>query len=125
GVLNAQTRRFTYCNAGHPPALLLRAGQITELSGDNMVLGISPDEDYKQFMTDLQKDDLLLLYTDGVTDAINFDGERFGRQRLSEVFKAGGPTAEAVAQNVLWELRKFVGLVKRPDDITLIVVRVV
>ncbi|MDB5331089.1 MAG: hypothetical protein JWP03_2240, partial [Phycisphaerales bacterium] len=67
----------------------------------------------------------LLLYTDGVTDAINFDGERFGRQRLSEVFKAGGPTAEAVAQNVLWELRKFVGLVKRPDDITLIVVRVV
>jgi phosphoserine phosphatase RsbU/P len=125
GVLNAQTRRFTYCNAGHPPALLLRAGQITELSGDNMVLGISPDEDYKQFMTDLQKDDLLLLYTDGVTDAVNFNSERFGRQRLMEIFKRGGPTADAVAQNVLWEMRKFVGLAKRPDDITLIVVRVV
>jgi sigma-B regulation protein RsbU (phosphoserine phosphatase) len=125
GVLNAQTRRFTYCSAGHPPALLLRAGQVTELSGDNMVLGISPDEDYKQFVTDLQKNDVLVLYTDGVTDSINFDGERFGRQRLMEVVSRGGATAEAVAQNVLWELRKFVGLANRPDDITLIVVRMV
>ena len=91
GVLNANTRRFTYCNAGHPAPLLLRAGKVTELSAsDNMVLGISVDEVYKQFFVDLQQGDMLLLYTDGVTDAANFASERFGRQRLIEAFSAGG-----------------------------------
>src|SRR3954469_4196969 len=43
GVLDANNRRLTYCNAGHPPGLLLRDGQIIELSSDNMVLGVNPD----------------------------------------------------------------------------------
>jgi serine phosphatase RsbU (regulator of sigma subunit) len=125
GVLNAVTRRFTYCNAGHPPAMLLRDGKVTELAAsDNMVLGVSAEEEYKQFLVDLKKGDSLLLYTDGVTDAANFAGERFGRKRLIEAFSAGGPTAEAVAQHVLWELRKFAGMAPRIDDITMIVARV-
>ena len=125
GVLDARSKRLTYCNAGHPPAIVLRKGKIIELTSDNMVLGVNPDEQYKQTLIDLQKGDLLLLYTDGVTDAINFAGERFGRQRIAEAFQKGGPTADAVAQNILWEVRKFVGLVRRPDDITMMVVKVV
>jgi len=125
GVLNASTRRFTYCNAGHPPAMLLRDGKVTELAAsDNMVLGVSADEEFKQFLVDLKKGDMLLLYTDGVTDAANFAGERFGRRRLIEAFSAGGPTAESVAQQVLWDLRKFAGMAPRSDDITMIVARV-
>jgi serine phosphatase RsbU (regulator of sigma subunit) len=126
GVLNAATKRFTYCNAGHPAPLLLRGGQVTELSAsDNMVLGVSATEEYKQFFVDLNEGDLLLLYTDGVTDGANFAKQRFGRERLTEAFAKGGATAEVVAQNVLWELRKFVGLAPRIDDITMMVVRVV
>ena len=124
GVLDARSKRLTYCNAGHPPAIVLRKGKIIELASDNMVLGVNPDEQYKQTLIDLQKGDLLLLYTDGVTDAINFAGERFGRQRIIEAFQKGGPTADAVAQNVLWEVRKFVGLVRRPDDITMMVAKI-
>lgn len=123
GVLDATSRRLTYCNAGHPPALLLRKGQIIELSSDNMVLGVNPNEDYKQSFIDLQKDDLLLLYTDGVTDAVNFAGERFGRQRIADTLRKGGASADAVAQSILWEVRKFAGLVKRPDDITMMVAK--
>lgn len=123
GVLDATSRRLTYCNAGHPPALLLRKGQIIELSSDNMVLGVNPNEDYKQSFIDLQKDDLLLLYTDGVTDAVNFAGERFGRQRIADTLRKGGASADAVAQSILWEIRKFAGLVKRPDDITMMVAK--
>ena len=119
GVLDAKSRRFTYCNAGHPAALLLRDGQVAELSSsDNMVLGISEDEEYIQFFVDLQANDLLLLYTDGVTDAANFAGERYGRPRLMQALAAGGDTAESVAQNVLWDLRKFAGMAARTDDIT-------
>jgi serine phosphatase RsbU (regulator of sigma subunit) len=124
GVLDAPNRRFTYCNAGHPPGLLLRNGQVIELQSENMVLGIDPSEQYKQSVLELQSGDLLLLYTDGVLDGMNFNLETFGRQRLAEVFKRGGESADAVAQNILWELRKFVGISKRTDDITMIVVRV-
>ena len=75
GVLDAKSRRFTYCNAGHPAPLLLRDGKVTELAAsDNMVLGVACDEEYKQYLVDLKKGDLLLLYTDGVTDAANFEG---------------------------------------------------
>jgi serine phosphatase RsbU (regulator of sigma subunit) len=126
GVLDANTRRLTYCNAGHAAALVLRNGIVIELSaGINMVLGIDVAEEYKQFFFDLQAGDQLLIYTDGVTDAENFAGERYGRARLTEAFATGGASAESVAQNLLWDIRKFSGMAPRTDDITMLVVRVV
>ena len=124
GVLDTKIRRLTYCNAGHPPGLLLRDGKLIELSSDNMVLGVDPAERYVQSVIDLKSNDLLLLYTDGLPDAMNFQQQSYGRQRLVETFMQGGETAEAVAQNILWDLRKFVGLTKRTDDVTMIVVKV-
>jgi sigma-B regulation protein RsbU (phosphoserine phosphatase) len=123
GVLDTQTRRFTYCNAGHPPALLLRNGEIIEMSVTNMVLGVDPQESYTQSVIELQPEDTLLMYTDGLTDAMNFNNEQFGRQRILDAFAKGGPTAEAVAQNILWDMRRFVGLARRTDDVTMIVAK--
>ena len=124
GVLDSRNMRFTYCNAGHNPALVLREGKVIELAGDNTVLGVNPDEQYKQSLIDLKKGDLLLLYTDGLSDAMNFNQERFGRERVIEAFQKGGETADLVAQNMLWELRKFVGMAKPTDDVTMIVARI-
>ncbi len=127
GVLDVSTRRFTYCNAGHPPGLLLRDGKILELAGDNMILGFDPDEPYKQTVIDLRRKDLLLLYTDGLPDAMNFQGESYGRQRLINALMTAanaGSTAQAVADHLLWDMRKFAGLSKRTDDVTMIVVKV-
>jgi sigma-B regulation protein RsbU (phosphoserine phosphatase) len=124
GVLDARNRRLTYCNAGHPPALLLRHGKITELAGENMVLGVDPQEPYTQSMIDLKRGDALLLYTDGVSEAMNFQQQIFGHQRVIETFTKGGATAEIIAQNMLWELRKFVGLAPRSDDVTMMVARI-
>jgi sigma-B regulation protein RsbU (phosphoserine phosphatase) len=124
GVLDAPNKRFTYCNAGHPPGLLLRDGQVVELHSENLVLGIDPTEQYQQSVLELKQGDTLLLYSDGLLDGMNFAKETFGRHRLTEVFKRGGETAEAVAQGILWELRKFEGISKRTDDVTMIVVKV-
>lgn len=124
GVLDARTRRFTYCNAGHPPAMLLRNGEVQELRADNMVLGVDPDENYTQSFEELRSGDALLLYTDGLPDGRNFADEAFGRQRVIEALRQGGETAEEIAQNVLWAQRKFVGMAKRTDDVTMIVVKV-
>jgi sigma-B regulation protein RsbU (phosphoserine phosphatase) len=124
GVYDATNRRLTYCNAGHPPPMVLRDGKMIELRSDNLVLGVDPAEVYTQSIFDLKPGDLLLLYTDGLCDAMNFNQETFGRARLIEAFKKGGETAEAVAHNILWEMRRFAGLTKRTDDITMIVAKV-
>ncbi len=125
GVLDRHNLRLTYCNAGHPPPLLLRDGVVSELQGANMVLGIEAAEAYEQHVIELRPGDALLLYTDGLTDAMNFERDRWGRDRLIAAFAKGGATAEAVSQNVLWELRRFVGMSERNDDITAIVARIV
>lgn len=124
GVIDATNRRLTYCNAGHPPALLRRDGKITELRGENMVLGVNEDEVYQQHVVDLRKDDTLLLYTDGLTDGMNFNQEPFGKQRLLDAYLRSGDFAEGISNNVLWELRKHVGMAKRTDDVTMCVARV-
>ncbi len=124
GVFDARSRRLTYCSAGHPPAMLLRNGKVTELRSDNLVLGIDPDEQYTQSFVDLRKDDAFLIYTDGLTDGMNFTNQSFGRQRIADAFAKGGATAEVMSQSLLWELRKFVGMSKRTDDVTMIVGRV-
>lgn len=124
GVINIPGKRFTYCNAGHPPGLLLRGGEVMELPGGNMVLGVLPDEDYTQSLMELESGDVLLLYTDGVADAMNFSNETFGRQRIVEALRRGGKSAEEIASNVLWEIRRFSGLRQPNDDVTLIVARI-
>ena len=124
GVLDVPNKRLTYCNAGHPPGLLLRGGKVTELNVNNMVLGVTCDEQYTQSTLDLKHGDTLLFYTDGLADAMNFNKERFGRERIIEAFKQGGATADIIAQNILWNARRFVGLTERNDDITMLVARI-
>lgn len=125
GVLDVSTRRLTYCNAGHPPPLLLRDGRVSELASNNMVLGIDPAEPYEQVVFELRTGDILLMYTDGLTDAMNFQRQTWGKARLIEAFAKGGASAEAVSQTILWEMRRFAGLTERNDDVTMIVLKVV
>jgi len=124
GVLDGRNRRLTYCNAGHPPAMILREGKIIELTSDNMVLGVDADEKYVQSLVDLRAGDTVLLYTDGLMDAMNFKLERFGKQRIIEAFSQGGASAEVITQNILWSLRRHTGLAKPTDDVTMIVAKV-
>jgi serine phosphatase RsbU (regulator of sigma subunit) len=123
GVLDANNLRLTYCNAGHPPALILRNGEVVETQSTNLVLGVNPDEKYDQHILQLEPDDALLLYTDGVTDAQNFNRETFGRKRLIDAVCKGGATATAISNNILWDIRRFVGLAKPSDDITMVVTK--
>lgn len=124
GVFDLVNRRLTYCNAGHPPPLLLRDGAVSELDGGDLVLGVDPSENYRQNVLELRSGDIILAYTDGLTDAVNFQQQTWGKARLLETFARGGPSAEAVAQSILWEMRRYCGLTKRTDDVTMVVARV-
>ena len=104
--------------------LLADLGKIIELGSDNMVMGVDPNEVYTQSLVDMRSGDTLLLYTDGLMDAMNFENERFGRERIVEVFSQGGVSAEANIDSILWAMRKFTGLAKPTDDVTMIVAKV-
>ena len=132
GVYDARTRRLTFCDAGHPPGILLREGEITELPSENLILGVDPDAPYAQSFIDLRPGDALLLYTDGLIDAMNFADERFGYDRVIDALRRvpgltpgqSMPAAATIAQHLLWEVRRFAGLSDRNDDVTMVVARV-
>jgi sigma-B regulation protein RsbU (phosphoserine phosphatase) len=88
-----------------------------------MVLGVDPDEPYAQSFVELRHGDVLLLYTDGLTEAMNFENQMFGRQRIMEALATGGKNANEIAENIKWALQRFVGLRRQSDDISMIVAK--
>jgi len=127
--LSHDGRAMKHCNGGHEPLILLRRGEIMELDVGGLALGIDPDFRYEWADQALDSGDLLVLVTDGMTEALNYDGERYGRERLHASIKQHGAmtpdlTAELIAKQLFWDVRRFVGLAPRSDDITLVVVRV-
>ncbi len=134
GVVNPDTLRLTYCNAGHESPLLARPGRsgqwdVSELSVGGMVVGVDASQTYDRGIVDLRPGDTLLAYTDGLSDSMNFDGEKYGKARVRRALEESlrleaDPSAERVADHIVWENRRFVGLNRRTDDTTLVVVRV-
>ncbi len=125
GVLDYQARQLTYCNAGHEPPILMRNGKLRELTAGGMVIGVQPDNVYEKEVLKLQKGDILWIYTDGVPDAMNFQGDKFGKTRMREsLLKYTDLTAEQMCRQMLWETRRFVGLNRRSDDTTIVVIKV-
>jgi len=125
GVFDPQSMRLTYCNAGHEPPILLRRGTISYLDAGGMIVGIDAGQEYEKGICKLEADDLLLIYSDGLTDAFNFDQERFGRQRLVDGLRqCDGMSADQALNHLLWVKRCFTGLYRNTDDTTIMVIRV-
>ncbi|MBM4108907.1 MAG: GAF domain-containing protein [Phycisphaerae bacterium] len=134
GVIDPAGRRLTYCSAGHEPTMLLRregrgGWRATDLSVGGMVVGVDERQAYARATVELRSGDVLVAYTDGLTDARNFQGAKFGRETLramvlEAVGHEPGISAGGLVERVMWELRQFSGLAERVDDQTLVVVRV-
>lgn len=125
GVLDPHRLRMTYCNAGHNPPMILRNNEILYLTTGGMVVGIDPHQTYQKGIVDLQPGDVILLHTDGLADAMNFAGERFGKQRVEQALRdTVHMDARSAANHILWQMRRFTGLNKASDDTTLVVIRV-
>jgi len=126
--LDPPGRRLTYAVAGHPPPILLRDGEARPLEEHGMLLGIDEGASWSDQTIDLQTGDVLLIYTDGLTEAMNFNDEAFGRRRVVEAARAAidqGRSADGLARHVVWAMRCFAGLQQRLDDLTLLALCVV
>src|SRR5271170_37317 len=123
--LDPATGVLSYLCAGHNPPILKREdGKIERLKSENMPLGIELKERYKTGVTRLEPHDLLVIYTDGVTEARNEDQEDFGEERLLMQLQAAGAERSALTlSNIMQNLDEFVGAAPQHDDITCMVVR--
>ncbi|KLK88883.1 stage II sporulation protein E [Methanoculleus sediminis] len=127
-VADPANKTITYVNAGHNPPLLFRAGggRPTGLKGTGIILGVMPEAEYGEETIHLASGDLVLFYTDGVTEAINPGEEQFGEARLIETV-AGSldrPPAEIV-ERIRDAVMAFSGDEPQFDDLTLMILRVV
>jgi len=127
GVLDWPRRRLTYSNAGHNPPILLRAGgrvELLEVGGP--LLGAFPDAAYCEAFIDLEPGDVLVCYTDGITEACSPEGEMFGLERLTALVQARPPDepARVLCERILEAVRGHSHEVHAADDLTAVVARV-
>jgi serine phosphatase RsbU (regulator of sigma subunit) len=124
-VFNASTGELAYANAGHNPPILMRAnGEAEMLDGGGTVLGILPIAPYSEMHATLNPGDMLVLYSDGVTEATNPSYEEFDEERFIAVLKTHRtePAAQIV-QSVIQAVTEFAAGAPQADDITLVVAK--
>jgi serine phosphatase RsbU (regulator of sigma subunit) len=127
-TFDAASRELKYANAGHPPALLLRAKEpgCTRLQADGVLLGIRPQVHFAETRIGMDTGDIVVLYTDGVTETQNAEGELFGTDRLGDCVTAHrAEDPEAMVGQVIAALDRFAGAVPRDDDLTIVVMKLV
>ncbi|HEV2498191.1 MAG TPA: SpoIIE family protein phosphatase [Terriglobia bacterium] len=120
-IYEAETRRLSYTNAGHPAPFLFRGNRLKRLDTGGTVLGLFPAALYQQEELQLEPGDLLLAFTDGLIEPENPYGEEFGDQRLAEVVReASDLPPERLAETVYREIGNWSGGAEPSDDMTLL-----
>lgn len=123
-VLDTTDGRLTYANAGHNVPLLRRAdGTMEEVMSRGMVLGIMDDMTYDEDEIVLAPGDMLLLYTDGITEAMDPAADLFGKARLKEAIPAGPASAQEVVDAIIAAVKAYGGDTPQADDLTVVAVK--
>src|SRR6266536_4621055 len=123
--LDPESGALSFLNAGHnPPLIIHAAGTVEQLASGGLPLGIKRDADYREGRTQLQYGDVLVIYSDGVTEANSPTGEEFGPTRLYEVVSRNvDASAAGIRDRIESALTKFAQGTKAADDITLVIVK--
>jgi sigma-B regulation protein RsbU (phosphoserine phosphatase) len=126
GVVDLEKRVFTYSNAGHNPPLRIRADRGTsQLSKGGLILGAFPNAEYVESRLQLVPGDVLVFYTDGVTEAMNAEGQEFGVEGLDACVRRNlSLPARSICDAVRAEVRGHTAGDELEDDLTLVVVKV-
>jgi phosphoserine phosphatase RsbU/P len=123
--LDPATGKLFFINAGHNPPLMGRAdGRVEQLASGGFPLGIIPTAEYEIGETDLQPNDALVIYSDGVSEASNLKGEEFGMERLTSVIRENlKRSASGLRDKIESSLSTFTQSTPAGDDITLVIVK--
>ena len=129
-ILDHERNGITLARGGHDAPLLYKqqSQSVTPIKSPGMVVGIDSGNVFDRITSDfavpLERDDCLILYTDGVTEALNAEGDEFGLERTTESVRASASDgAQAIVRRVIDDVRNFAGSQPQNDDITLIAIR--
>ena len=125
-VINNEEKKMTYVNAGHNHPLLIRDGEIRKLNKGGMILGVMETTiPYESETIKLQKDDVIVLFTDGISEAMNKESEEFSDKRLEEnSVKLSSFSANEILDGIKNEVTDFTKGAAQSDDITMVIVKV-
>jgi sigma-B regulation protein RsbU (phosphoserine phosphatase) len=122
GILDGHTRTFRHCNAGHPNPILLSGGSTRELEQSGAVLGVFPDWSYEDSTVELKAGDRLFLFTDGITEASNTDGQEFEDASIEAFAQDNGTlSAKDLNSRLLAQVSTYCDA-QFQDDATLLVI---
>lgn len=125
-IYNTKTGVVTYCNAGHNPPHLLKAnGTVEELPmSGNIIIGAFEDLEYKENTLQLEHGDTLVMFTDGVTEAMSPTFEEYGNDRLDNVLgQLAAADCQKIIESVKADISTFVEDAEQSDDITMLVLK--
>src|SRR5262245_31830946 len=123
-LLSPDSGRVRVLNAGHMPPLVVRNGSVSAMDRGSMVLGIIHDAPFSEQSIDLAEGDALVVYSDGVSEAMNENGDFFGDERLyASVATVAGSAPADMGSNVLTAVKGFIGDAVPNDDLSLVVVK--
>jgi len=127
GQLNLKTMELNYVNAGQNPPLLLRAtGEVEQLQVGGTVVGLLPRFPYQQGKVEMRRGDMLLGFTDGVSEAQNYSHDEWGEDRLIATIRHAGPVAAAELIPIILDAAdEFVAGAPQHDDMTMVIVKLV
>jgi sigma-B regulation protein RsbU (phosphoserine phosphatase) len=124
-ILNTDNDELTYVNAGHnDPLLISKDGQIKKLNVGGLLLGCLPESIYSESVFSLIPGDLLVIYTDGITEAMNALQEEFGESRLIALLKSHqNLTCKEITDTVFSAVKKHMQSEPQFDDMTMLLVK--
>lgn len=125
GILNSQTNDFTFCNAGHdPPFLVSSSGESRRLKTGGIVLSMMESFPYSEETIALSPGDVLVMYSDGLTESMNADGGMFGEEKIATLLNQWKGTGSAeIVENMFAAVKEHAGATPQSDDLTMVVIR--
>lgn len=126
-IVNDESLNLTYVNSGHNPPLLLRKGELKKLGVGGMLLGVMETMiPYKSETLTLEKGDLLLLYTDGISEAMDVNGNEFGEEKLENLLiESKGLSSNQLLGKILESVKVHCGAAEQSDDITCMIIKAI
>jgi len=125
GILNPELNEIVFCNAGHNnPFLFSVDGNVKELKTGGLLLGCFPDSVYEEEKISINRNDLIVIFSDGISEAMNENEEEYGEERLNEFISNHiAESPDKIIENILSDVKKFVGKAPQWDDMTLLVIK--
>ncbi len=128
GILESNSRQFRYTNAGHnPPIVISKEGKIKELNEGGLILGVfKTSTPYEESVVTLMPGDVLIMYTDGISEAMNLNNEQYSEERLLKLLKESKQvSSREIIKHVQKDLDSFTQGALHSDDITILAIKAV